>query len=140
MFISADRRYVDHAGALRGGTLDVPLTVPDSLQVNDLAVGLNLTHAQLSDLTVTLIAPDGTQILLLSGATGANLTNTVFDDNAGTPIQSGGAPFFATFTPQGAAGKTLASFAGVSANGTWTLVVQNSAATGSSATGTINGW
>ena len=30
----------------------------------------------------------------------ANFTNTIFDDNATTPIQNGGAPFFATFNPQ----------------------------------------
>ena len=39
-----------------------------------------------------------------SGTNTANFTNTVFDDNAGTPIQNGSAPFFATFNPQHAAG------------------------------------
>ena len=35
-----------------------------------------------------------------TGANTANFTNTVFDDNAATPIQNGSAPFFATFNPQ----------------------------------------
>ena len=35
-----------------------------------------------------------------SGTTTANFNNTVFDDNAATPIQNGSAPFFATFNPQ----------------------------------------
>ena len=35
-----------------------------------------------------------------SGTKTANFTNTIFDDNAATPIQNGGAPFFATFNPQ----------------------------------------
>ena len=35
-----------------------------------------------------------------AGTSTANFTNTVFDDNAATPIQNGSAPFFATFNPQ----------------------------------------
>ena len=35
-----------------------------------------------------------------SGPSTANFTNTIFDDNAATPIQNGAAPFFATFNPQ----------------------------------------
>ena len=34
------------------------------------------------------------------GTNTANFTNTVFDDNAATPIQEGSAPFFATYDPQ----------------------------------------
>ena len=55
-----------------------------------------------------------------SGINTANFTNTVFDDNAGTPIQNGSAPFFATFNPQ----MPLSAFAGLNAAGTWTLVIQ----------------
>ena len=46
------------------------------------------------------------------GINTANFTNTVFDDNAGTPIQNGSAPFFATFNPQESMGATLASSRG----------------------------
>ena len=35
-----------------------------------------------------------------SGGTTANFSNTIFDDNAATPIQYGSAPFFSTFNPQ----------------------------------------
>ena len=47
-----------------------------------------------SAVTVTLFSSVG------NGTTTANFTNTVFDDNAATPIQNGSAPFFATFNPQ----------------------------------------
>src|SRR5262249_22505527 len=68
------------------------------------------------------------------GINPANFTNTVFDDNAGTPIQNGSAPFFATFNPQ----QPLSAFAGASAQGTWVLTIQNNSTTGR--TGTISGW
>jgi subtilisin-like proprotein convertase family protein len=75
-----------------GGTLNVPLAINDSLQVNDLSVGLNIAHAMLPELSVFLIAPDSTQVQLFSGAPGQNLTNTIFDDNAATGITGGLSP------------------------------------------------
>ena len=73
-------------------------------------VQLNLTFANDPDLTATLYHYDATGTLIGqvdplfssvgSGTNTANFTNTVFDDNAATPIQDGSAPFFATFNPQ----------------------------------------
>ena len=72
-------------------------------------VQLNLTFANDPSLTATLYHydPQGDllgQVILFSGVgqgtNTANFTNTVFDDNAGTPIQEGGAPFFASYDPQ----------------------------------------
>src|SRR5262249_1714314 len=63
-----------------GGSLDSKIVISDSLAVNDLAVRVNITHAQLADVDVTLIAPDGvTQVPLYAGTPGQNLVNTVFD-------------------------------------------------------------
>jgi Ca2+-binding RTX toxin-like protein/LysM repeat protein len=42
------------------------LTVTDSLQVEHVEVQLRLNHAQLGDLVITLIAPDGTKSVLLN--------------------------------------------------------------------------
>jgi subtilisin-like proprotein convertase family protein len=111
--------------------------------VSGLRVQLNLSYPVDADLSATLYYDYGTSSqvgvpLFTNVGTGthtANFTNTVFDDNAGTPIQNGSAPFFATFNPQ----MPLSAFAGLNAAGTWTLVVQNSA-TGSGSTGTIKSW
>jgi subtilisin-like proprotein convertase family protein len=112
--------------------------------VSGLQVQINLTYPFDPDLAATLNHYDSNGNLLGSvplfsnvgsGTNTANFTNTLFDDNAGTPIQIGSAPFFATFTPQ----KSLAStFAGMNAKGTWTLVIQNTSTT--KGTGTFNGW
>ncbi|HXG10475.1 MAG TPA: Ig-like domain repeat protein [Gemmataceae bacterium] len=82
-----------------GGTLNATLTVTDSLVVNDLAVRVNLSHAQVSDLTVLLVAPDGTLVQLLDGGTGANLTDTIFDGYAATSVVAGTGPYSGIFRP-----------------------------------------
>ncbi len=129
------------------------IIVPNNFQVlgdttssgiSGLRVTVNLTYPYDPDLTLTLEHfdlngnPQGSIALATSvGAGGnqkANFTNTVFDDNATTPIQNAGAPFFGTYNPQ----LPLSDFAGVSAQGTWVLVVQNNSTT--NGTGTINSW
>ena len=61
------------------------ITLPGdpSLVVNDLQVTIpSLTYSNLSDLTGTLIAPDGTSVTLFGPGllSGANLTNTILSD------------------------------------------------------------
>ena len=72
-------------------------------------VQLNVTFPTDPDLTATLYHYDangdllGTVTLFSGVGTGtntANFTNTVFDDNATTPIQEGSAPFSAIYNPQ----------------------------------------
>jgi subtilisin-like proprotein convertase family protein len=114
-----------------------------STPVSGLRVQVNLAYPTDPDLSATLYydlgGPSQVSVPLFdgvgSGTQTANFSNTVFDDNATTPIQNGSAPFFATFNPQ----MPLSAFAGLNAAGTWTLVLQNSA-TGSGATGTLLGW
>ena len=62
----------------------------------------------------------------------ANFTNTTLDDNAGTSILSGSAPFSGTYQPSGG----LAQLNGEQPNGTWTLEVQSRMVTA----GTLNSW
>ena len=113
---------------------DVPKTLPDvtatfsnlvvsgfpaNQVVNDLTVTLSLTHTYDSDLILSLIAPDGTTVVLSNrnGLDGHNYTNTTFDDNATTLIDNASAPFTGTFKPD----QALATFKGVTLNGTWKL-------------------
>ena len=140
-------------GSTTPGQVTSTITVPTSFIVqgdktssgiSGLRVELNLSYPTDSDLTLTLEHFDssgdllGTVPLATSVGSGtnqtANFTNTIFDDNATTPIQDGGAPFNATFNPQ----MPLSALAGMNAQGTWVLVVQNNSTTGGS--GTINSW
>jgi subtilisin-like proprotein convertase family protein len=133
------------------GQVSSTITVPDdflvqgdktSANISGLRVQINIAYPTDPDLTATLYYDMGTtsqvEVPLFSGVGGgaktANFTNTVFDDRAGTPIQNGSAPFFATFNPQ----EPLADFANLVAKGTWTLVIMNNSTTGG--TGMFNGW
>jgi len=82
-------------------------------------VTVNIDHSWDSDLDIYLIHPDGTQIELSTdnGSAGDNYTNTVFDDQATTPITSGTAPFTGSFIPE----QSLSVLNGKNANGTWNL-------------------
>jgi subtilisin-like proprotein convertase family protein len=98
-------------------------------------VTLNIQHTWDADLDVFLVSPAGTRVLLFSGVGGSghDFTNTVLDDTAATPITLGSAPFTGSFRPQG----QLSSLVGQSANGTWTLEVDD---TGAPDNGTLLNW
>ncbi|MBK9045920.1 MAG: M4 family metallopeptidase [Bacteroidetes bacterium] len=80
----------------------------------------SLIHPYVADLTLRLIAPNGSFINLASGVGGAgdNFYGTVFTSSATTAIGSGTAPFTGNFLPQ----SPFSNLTG-SANGTWTLNV-----------------
>lgn len=69
-------------------------------------VCINITHSNDQDLEVSLVAPDGTIVLLTSGngGSGNNYTGTCFNSNAVNNIASGMAPFTGTYKPQGTLG------------------------------------
>ena len=132
------------------GQIVSTISVPDNFVVQGdttssgvagLQVQLNASFANDPNLSATLYYNYGKtgQIAVPlfsnvgSGTQTANFNNTIFNDNAATPVQAGSAPFFSTFTPQ----MPLSAFAGVNAMGNWTLVLQNNA---TSLTGTLNGW
>lgn len=103
----------------------VTSTIPVDLvgQLNNIRVKVNISHSWDSDLILTLISPDGTQVILSNrnGDSGANYTNTVFDDSAATSITSGTPPFTGSFKPQA----PLAGLQGTAINGNWKLQVSD---------------
>jgi subtilisin-like proprotein convertase family protein len=117
--------------------------------VRGLRVGLDIAHTWIGDLTVTLVAPDGTQRQLLNrpGRPERNLAGcnsdhvrAVFDDTAGIDAHRmcADAPpashaMLGTFLPA----QPLAGFVGKVADGSWRLRVVDSAAAD---TGTLKDW
>ena len=101
------------------------LTIGGSGRVKGLRVRIGqITHTYDGDLTITLIAPDGRSVTLVSrkGGNGANFVNTVFDDNATSTISSSAAPFTGTYRPA----EPLSNLDGSPLGGTWTLRVVDS--------------
>ncbi len=83
-------------------------------------VCMNITHTYDSDLNINLIAPDGTDVMLLSyvGGSGNNFTNTCFNQTVTTSIVSGSAPFSGTYKPMNTLGNANN---GQNGNGIWKL-------------------
>jgi subtilisin-like proprotein convertase family protein len=109
------------------------INVPQSVTIASLKVQLNITYPLDNDLTIDLIAPNGTDVPLSNfEGTGANFQNTTFDDGAATPIWDGNSPFAGSYHPEG----SLAALAGTNAQGTWQLQVVDWGAS----SGTLNSW
>lgn len=98
------------------------INIPADYPITDVNVKININHTWVNDLDITLTSPTGTVVLLTSdnGAEGAqNYTNTIFDQEATTPIISGSAPFTGSFIPEGNLGLLYGQMSG----GNWTLTV-----------------
>ena len=112
------------------------LTIGGSGRVKGLRVRIGqITHTYDGDLTITLIAPDGRSVKLVSGkgGNGDNFVNTVFDDNATSTISSSSAPFTGTYRPA----EPLSNLDGSPLGGTWTLKVVDGS---SGEFGTLDAW
>jgi subtilisin-like proprotein convertase family protein len=109
------------------------VNVAQNLTIAAVKVQLNITYPLDNDLTIDLIAPDGTDVSLSSfEGSGANFQNTTFDDSAATPIGAANSPFAGSYRPE----SPLSALAGKSALGTWQLQIVD---WGGSA-GTLSSW
>lgn len=119
------------------GTVNSSLTIGDATLIQDVNVTIGrIDHLRDQDLDIYIRHPDNTQVELTSdnGGNGDNYVNTVFDDEAATPITSGSPPFTGSYRPEG----SLSAFDGKSASGTWVLTVTDDNATGTA--GTLQSW
>ena len=119
-----------------GGTVTnsiIDMTTDDIIY--GLSVTVNIDHTYDGDLDIFIVAPDGTRVELTTdnGGTGEGYIDTVFDDDAETPITEGEAPFTGSYRPEG----SLADFNGMSTLGEWTLEITDDAGGDS---GTLNSW
>jgi len=103
------------------GTLTSTLAVADGFTVGDVNVILNIGHTFVGDLTIALVAPDSSRVLLVNQVGGGddNFVNTVLDDEADTNIASGTAPFTGYFRPY----HPLSILDGKASSGDWKLVI-----------------
>jgi subtilisin-like proprotein convertase family protein len=95
--------------------------------------GAAVTHAAVGDLTLTLISPTGTEVLLFDRRAGQrdNLCATLFDDDGGFPSlgtlsSTSGQTVSGNFAPD----NPLSAFDGESPNGDWRLRVADRATNG----------
>ena len=112
-----------NAGAVT--TQQFILDVPANAVITDVDITVDLAHTWVGDLTVQLVSPAGTTVLLVDQLCGSvdNWDNVTFDDQAGLAVSTACSPIppalAGSVIPQGA----LSDINGQSAVGAWTLVI-----------------
>ena len=111
------------------------LTVSEAISITDVNVTVNVTHTFVSDVTLILTSPAGTEVELTNGLGGGddNYTDTVFDSDSMDLIADASAPFTGTFAPLG----DLSTLVGEGSGGVWTLTGFDSFGVD---VGTIDNW
>jgi VCBS repeat-containing protein len=123
-------------GGGKVGKTDSTLTIPDSFNIHDLNVQLDITHTWDADLDVYLLGPDGTtrvELFTDAGNGGSNFFDgIILDSEASTPITSG---IVGTrrYQPEG----DLSDFNTLNTAGTWTLQIEDDEKFN---VGTLNSW
>lgn len=111
----------------RGWMTDAVIEIPDHFTIDDLDVGISLTHTNVFDLQIFLQSPAGTRICLNmydfknDFSVRPNYTNTIFDDEAEVPIEGADSPFTGRFRPFGPF--QLSEFDGEQTAGLWRLQI-----------------
>lgn len=103
-------------------TTDSVMTILDSTVATSLTLRIDLlTHPNVEDLRLTLIAPDLTTILVFGpqGGSGDNIINMWLDERSTYGLVNSNAPFTGVFMPQ----NSMAGFLNKSILGNWTLSV-----------------
>jgi len=113
------------AGIPDRGRLKVSRRVRSDLVIDHLYVTFTIKHTFDADLSIHLLGPDGTDVLLVNrrGGDGDNFLETKLEDAAETSIGNARAPFSGSFRPE----SPLGVFAGQNARGTWKLIVNDQA-------------
>ena len=117
------------------------LNIPANLKIGNLRVNLNITHSALGELDISLVAPDGNEVVLVddppasAAGTTAPQIDLTLDDEAGIPMALFGINKSFIMQPESLA--RLEWFKNQSATGTWTLNIRDDAGVGS---GTLNSW
>ncbi len=106
---------------------DAIIEVPNHFTIYDLDVGISLTHTSAFDLQIFLHSPTDMWICLnmynfeKEFFKGQDYTDTIFDDQADTPIEDAKAPFTGRFRPRSPF--QLSVFNGEGAFGQWKLQI-----------------
>ena len=137
-FFAAPGSAIGPGAGLTQSTIVIPAA--PALRVGNLVVSLSITHAWVADLDVSLVGPDGDEVMLFDDMPFAAVGSTpqidvILDDEAGIPISEFNVYKGMRATTEGWG--QLRWFRGELAAGTWTLNVRDDTAANG---GTLNAW
>ena len=98
----------------KGWMVDATIEVDEHLTIDDIDIGIDLTHDNVSDLQIIIVSPAGTEVCLTSNdpssvsAEGDEILDIVFDDEAESAFPDSAVPQ-----------DPLSAFDGEDAFGTW---------------------
>jgi len=122
-------------------TIISEIEVFDDVLIGDLDIRLSITHTHTAYLDGFLTSPSGERVELFSevGGSGDHFDETIFDDQAGTPINKAQPPFRGSFSTMAQAKRQpgLGQFNGQNARGVWQLVIRG---THNDRFGVLHGW
>jgi uncharacterized repeat protein (TIGR01451 family) len=133
--------YAGTAGPIADlGTTDFTVAVPDPRSVGYLRLTLNATHPDTDNLDVTLIGPEGNEMILFDDRTtnagaAAPQINFTLEDEGAIPSSIFSVYSGMHFAPE--VGGRFEYFNGMPAQGTWTLRVRDDTV---AAVGNVNSW
>ena len=115
-----------------GGFDETTITVPGNFNLSDVNISVDIAHTYLSDLLISVLSPDGTEIKLFERECSDNVDlNIVFDDSG--VVLDCNSPTTGTFKPS----ESLTILNNELGNGTWTIRVNDN---GALDIGTLNSW
>jgi uncharacterized repeat protein (TIGR01451 family) len=122
------------------GTTDFTVSVPTAGTVGFVRANVTATHPATADLDVTLIGPDGNEVILFddpatTAGAGAPQINVSLSDENGVPMSLFGVHSGMGYIPE--VGGRMEFFKGMQQQGTWTLRVRDDTTAN---TGTLDAW
>lgn len=114
---------------------DSTIVFSETATIKRVVLQVNVTHAWISDVSISLTSPSGTTLNMTSGngGSGTAYNNTIFHSGCATLISSGSSPFNGCYGPE----QALTGFNNQPLKGTWALTVADEAFFD---TGTLNSW
>ncbi len=104
-------------------TSTIAFNNPNITSIYDLDVSLNLTHTYVRDMTISLVSPSGTTVILQEEACGnQNDINVVYDDSGNNIVCGSVSP---AISGRVKSFQVLSAFNGQNPNGNWQLIVDD---------------
>lgn len=118
----------------QAGFITQTFTMPSSATVVDVNLRIDVNHDRIGDMRIAL-RHGGREATVVDrcGGDGDDFANTLFDDQAITPICDGEPPFFGAYRPH----QSLSVFDGMDMQGEWTLYLRDTAP---GVSGSLVGW